>query len=243
MFQLIHSEKLKMSRSFGSYLPLSAAALQVLLSLCLSMGTAYYSVNAWNWWYTMILPGMLAVLCYLTMKKEKKQHYANMLTTPIPPEQCLTSKVLYCAAKLLCANLLIFFGTAAGGMLIGTSIPVLNGFAAALLLTVCYLWEIPLYLMLSARFGMFASIFTCMAMTIGSLVALGASKLWWICPASIPFRLMCPVLQIMPNGLLVETGSRYMSAAVIVPGVMLSLAWFVLLTFAVARWFGRRVDY
>jgi ABC-2 type transport system permease protein len=151
--------------------------------------------------------------------------------------------VLYCAAKLLCANLLIFFGTAAGGMLIGTSIPVLNGFAAALLLTVCYLWEIPLYLMLSARFGMFASIFTCMAMTIGSLVALGASKLWWICPASIPFRLMCPVLQIMPNGLLVEIGSRYMSAAVIVPGVMLSLAWFVLLTFAVARWFGRRVDY
>ena len=87
MFQLIHSEKLKMSRSFGSYLPLSAAALQVLISLCLSMGTAYYSVNAWNWWYTMILPGMLAVLCYLTMKKEKKQHYANMLTTPIPPEQ------------------------------------------------------------------------------------------------------------------------------------------------------------
>lgn len=187
----------------------------------------------------MILPGMLAILCYLDMKKERKQHYANMLTTQISPERNWIGKVWYCAEKILCANLLIFCGTAAGGFLIGTSIPIMNGFVAAVLLTVCSLWAIPLYLMLSARFGMFASIFTCMALTIGSLIALAASRLWWICPASIPFRLMCPVLQIMPNGLLVEPGSKYMSAAVIVPGVALSLLWFVLLTYVTVRWFRR----
>mgnify|MGYP002510479771 CR=1 FL=1 len=242
MFALIYSEKLKMRHSFAAYLPLAAAILQVFISFSLSRGTSYYSVNAWNWWYTMILPGMLAVLCYLDMQKEKKQHYANMLATQIPPERCLIGKVIYCAAKLLCANLLIFCGTAVGGMLIGTSIPISNGFVAALCLTVCYLWEIPIYLMLSARFGMFACIFTCMTLTIGSLIALGASQLWWICPASIPFRLMCPILQIMPNGLLVEAGSHYMSASVIVPGTVLSIAWFVLLTFAAARRFRRATD-
>lgn len=237
MYGLICSEKLKMSHSFGRHLPLSAAVCQVMISLFLSMGTDYYSVNAWNWWYTMILPGMLAILCYLGMKKEKKQHYANLLTTSVSPEKCWIGKIIYYASALLCANLFIFIGTFVGGILIGTTIPPINGLAAALLLSICYLWEIPLYMMLSVRFGMFVSIFVCMVMTVGSLFALGDSSLWWICPASIPFRLMCPVLQIMPNGLIVEAGSRYMSAAVIVPGVILSLLWFVVLTFATARWF------
>lgn len=237
MVALIRAEKLKMRHSFGGFLPLSAAGLQVVISLFLSRGTDYYSVNAWNWWYTMILPGMLAILCYLGIKKEKRQHYANLLATHVLPERCLVAKILYYATKLLCANLLIFLGTFVGGILIGSPIPMVNGFAAALLLSICYLWEIPLYMMLAVRFGMFASIFTCMALTIGSLIALGASRLWWICPASVPFRLMCPVLQIMPNGLLVEPGSHYMSASVIVPGIVISLFWFVALTSVTVRWF------
>lgn len=242
MTALLRSERIKMCHSFGGYLPLSAVLLQVTISFGLSMGTSYYSVNAWNWWYTMILPGMLSVLCYIAVKQEKKQQYVNMLTTHVPPVRCWSGKILHCALRLFMANLLIFAGTAAGGMLTGTSIPFANGFAAALLLTVCSLWEIPLYLMLGVRFGMFATIFTCMALTVGSLITLGASRLWWICPASIPFRLMCPVLQIMPNGLLVEAGSGYMAADVILPGAVLSLIWFGVLTAATARWFCRTVD-
>lgn len=242
MKALFRSERLKMRHSFGSYLPPLAALLQVAVSLFMSMGTAYYSVNAWNWWYTMLLPGMLAILCYLCIIKEKRQHYANMLTTQVWPGRCWAGKILYCASGLLCANLLIFAGTALGGLIVGSSIPTGSGFAAALLLTVCSLWEIPLYLILSVRFGMFATVFTCMVLTVGSLIALGASRLWWICPASIPFRLMCPVLQIMPNGLLVEAGSRYMHADVILPGVTLSVIWFGVLAVVTARWFGRMMD-
>ncbi len=85
MKALFRSERLKMRHSFGSYLPPLAALLQVAVSLFMSMGTAYYSVNAWNWWYTMLLPGMLAILCYLCIIKEKRQHYANMLTTQVWP--------------------------------------------------------------------------------------------------------------------------------------------------------------
>ncbi|MBD5513649.1 MAG: lantibiotic immunity ABC transporter MutE/EpiE family permease subunit [Lachnospiraceae bacterium] len=242
MKELIRAERLKLRHSFGSFLPLSAAVLQVMISLFLSMGTSYYSVNAWNWWYTMILPGMLSVLCYLGIKQEKKQHYANMLTTQIAPDRCWMGKILYYAIKLLWANLLIFVGTAVGGILIGTTIPVANGFAAALLLSICYLWEIPLYMALSARFGMFAAVCTCMTITVGSLITLGASKLWWVCPASVPFRLMCPVLQIMPNGLIVESDSRYMSTSVIFPGIMISLFWFTVLTCATTRWFRGMYD-
>lgn len=185
----------------------------------------------------MILPGMLAILCDLGMKKEKKQRYANLLTTQISPARCWVGKIIYYAVNLLYANLLIFSGIFVGGIFMGTTIPLRNGLIAALLLSVCYLWEIPFYMMLSTCFGMFADIFVCMAVTVGSLVTLGASKLWWICPASVPFRLMCPVLGIMPNGLLVEEGSRYVDAAVILPGVVISVVWFLAFTFLTARWF------
>lgn len=239
MLALLRSERMKERHSFGRFLPASAVLLQVSISFILSRGTGYYAVNAWNWWYTMILPGMLAVLCDLSMKKEKKQRFANMLTTEIPPERCWMGKIAYIALRLLWANILIFAGICAGGIFLGTTIPPVNGLVAALLLSVCYLWGIPLYMMLSVRFGMFAGVFMCMALTVGSLVTLGASRLWWLCPASIPFRLMCPALGIMPNGLLVEEGSRYLSASVIVPGVVLSLGWFAALSVGTARWFRR----
>ena len=239
MLALLRSEKLKMRHSFGGLLPLSAAMLQIFISLMLSRGTDFFTINAWNWWYTMILPGMLAVLCYLNMQKEKKQHYANMLLTSIAPDYCWMSKIFYCAVKLLCANLIFFIGVFAGGLLFGASVSPAAGLMAAILLSVCYLWSIPLYLMLSARFGMFAAVFVCMGLTVGSLILLGATKLWWLCPASIPFRLMCPVLGIMPNGLLVEPGSRYMNPAVIFPGILLSLLWFAAFTFMTVRWFRR----
>lgn len=237
---LIRVEKLKMRHSFGRFLPVSAVGVQVLISLCLSWGSSYYSVNAWNWWYTMILPRMLAILCYLGMKKEKKQHYANLLTTHIPPDKCWIGKILYFASRLLCANLLICMAAYAGGIFTGSTIPPMNGLAAAVLLSICHLWEIPLYMMLSVRFGMFADILTCMTLTIGSLIALAPTKLWWLCPASIPIRLMCPVLQIMPNGLIVEPGSHYMSTAGIIPGVTISFIWFVILTYVTAHGFSKK---
>ena len=66
----IRAERLKMKHTFGSILPQTAALLTLVLTLGLAYGNEYYSANAWNWWYVMLLPGMLCVLCCLGIKRE-----------------------------------------------------------------------------------------------------------------------------------------------------------------------------
>lgn len=238
MLSVIRAERLKMRHTFGRFLPAASALLTLSIALVLSGMGSYYAVNAWNWWYVMLLPGMLAVLGCLGMKREKKIRYYNLLSSPRPPERCLLGKIIYYGAALVWANLLVFLGTSAGGVFMGTYIAPAKGLAAAVLLSVCFLWEIPLYMLLGARFGMFAAVFTCMALSIGGTV-FAHTNLWWLCPSSIPARLMCPVLGIMPNGLLVAPDSPLKSAAVIAPGIVLSLVWFIVITVITVKWFAR----
>lgn len=139
------------------------------------------------------------------------------------------------------ADFIIFVGTWIAGDFFGTSISVMGGFLGFVLLTVTYLWEIPLYMLLSSRFGMFTSVFSCVVLTIGSVVAIANSRLWWVFPSAIPIRLMCPVLGIMPNGLLVPEGSKLLDTGVIFPGILLSLVWLAIMFRLTILWFERKV--
>ena len=79
----IRAERLKMKHTFGSILPQTAALLTLVLTLGLAYGNEYYSANAWNWWYVMLLPGMLCVLCCLGIKREKKMQKFLFLITDV----------------------------------------------------------------------------------------------------------------------------------------------------------------
>ena len=40
------------------------------LAFVLTLGmTNAYAESVWNWWYTLLLPGMLAILCYLSITR------------------------------------------------------------------------------------------------------------------------------------------------------------------------------
>ena len=237
MGSVIRAERMKMKHTFDGILPEAAALLTLVLVLGLAFGNSYYSVNAWNWWYVMLMPGMLSVLCCLGIKRERKMHYCNLLTLSVPPARCLMGKILCYALELGAANLIIAAGTLAAGRLWGSYIPDVNGFAAAILLCVCSLWEIPLFLWLGSRFGTFISLFFCMASSAAGVALFADSDLWWLFPAAIPVRLMCPVLGIMPNGLLVSADSTLWDTGVILPGVLISLVWFLFMAFLLARRF------
>ena len=239
MLKMIKAEHLKSRHAFGKYLPVISPILAMLLAYCLMRGNMMPE-GTWNWWYAMLLPGMLAVLCHLGMTKEKKIHYFNLYCLSIPVSRYLMGKIIYWGFCLLFADFLIFIGAWITGDLFGTSISVMGGLWGFVLLTVTYLWEIPLYMLLSSRFGMFTSIFSCMVLTIGSVVAIAHSGLWWVLPSAIPIRLMCPVLGIMPNGLLVPEGSKLLDTSVIFPGILLSLAWLVFMSRFTISWFEKR---
>ena len=238
---LVRAEHVKMKHTFVRILPAASALMALFLVFSFAPGI-YFAVSAWNWWYTMLLPGMLAVLCYLVIKREKKLHYCNLLSSPLAPSACLLGKILYCTLALCLANLLLALGTLAAGMVWGSGIPLVNSLAAAALLSICSLWEIPFFLMVSARFGVFVNLFSGMVLTLGATVMLAGSGLWWLCPAAIPVRLMCPVLGILPNGLTVPADSPLWDPGVVLPGIVLSLLWFAVLTAAAGRilWKGEK---
>lgn len=77
---LVRAEHLKMKHTFVRILPAASALMALFLVFSFAPGI-YFAVSAWNWWYTMLLPGMLAVLCYLVIKREKKLHYCNLLSS------------------------------------------------------------------------------------------------------------------------------------------------------------------
>lgn len=47
---------------------------------------------------------------------------------------------------------------------------------------------------------------------------------------------MCPVLGILPNGLLVPADSELNNMNVVFPGVLLSILWFIVLTVLTSIW-------
>lgn len=230
MLAMIRAEQLKMRHTFGGSLPVAAVLLTLGLVFGLAHRNPYYSVNAWNWWYVMLLPGMVSILCHLGMKREKKMHYCNLFSLPFSSQRCFAGKIVFYSLGLSTANLVMAIGTFIADIFWGSYIPLGNEFVAAFVLNICFLWEIPLFMLLSVRFGIFVCLFSGMVLSIGATAVIADGDLWWICPAAIPVRLMCPVLGIMPNGLLVSEGSPLWDTSVILPGIIICLVWFVVFT-------------
>ena len=241
MLNTIKAEHLKLKHTLGAFLPVIAPFTVMLLALLLTGGFENaFPAGAWNWWYTMFLPGMLAIICYLCIKKDKKTRYYQILLLPLSLEKSWLGKIGYCIIGLIFSNLFVFIGTHAGGAIFGTNISLWSGISAALLLSLSYMWEIPLFLFLSAKFGMFTSIFVSMALSILGTVTLPDSGYWWIYPPSIPIRLMCPVLGILPNGIPMSIDSQLYNTNVIVPGIGLSLLWFLGISLYTMVWFKKK---
>ncbi len=241
MKNIIQAEQLKVRHTFSKTLPVVAPVITLLLVFVLTGGMENaFPAGAWNWWYSMLLPGMLSVLCYLNIAKERKSKYYNLKVLPMDCKKLLLGKIAYLSKGLLLSNLIIFIGSLIGGAIFGTTISIHNGVIGAVLLSISYLWEIPLYLFLSARFGMFASVFSCMVLSIGGVATVADKSSWWLCPSSVPIRLMCPTLGLLPNGLPVPSGSELLNNNVILPGILISVLWFAGMTFLFTTWFERR---
>ena len=124
-------------------------------------------------------------------------------------------------------------------ILLTTHVPVGGALIAVLFLTVSELWEIPVALFLSERFGMIVNLFVCLFITVSGVV-ISQTRIWYVLVSAIPMRMMCPLLHVLPNGLAAEAGNPLLDTGVIVPGMCLSIIWFVFVTVLFLKWFERR---
>ena len=210
------------------------------LAFVLTLGmTNAYAESVWNWWYTLLLPGMLAIICYLSITREKKTRYYHLMTLSISKRKLVMGKIIYMGCVILVSDMIIFVGATFGGFLLTTCVPFGGALAAVLVLTITQLWEIPLLLFLSERFGMIVELLVCLVLTVGGVIIAPTGK-WYFFVSSIPVRILCPLLHILPNGIRAEEGNPLLDAGVVFPGICISIIWFMAATFLFLNWFDKR---
>lgn len=247
MYSYFKSEALKMKHTFAGKLIILAPMFTILLSLVLA--PMYFKSNCYNQWYSMILPGSISLGCTLVAIKDQRMKNMAVISLPINLKKVWISKVLVCTAMLIVASMILFLGTLVLGGILNLNetirIPITNGFVGILVLAITFLWQIPLCLFLGSKIGMFPTILINMAayMILGILTA--TKSILWMIPYAIPARLMCPILNILPNGLpAVEESVTFkpelLSSDVILPGIIISVILFIILTMITAKWYERQ---
>ena len=240
MFNIVKAEFLKSKRTMGSRLVFAFPVIALIMAFLLTAGLINaFSESAWNWWYTLLLPGMLAIVSYLTVIREKKTGYYNLMTLSKDKRILMLGKIAYLGCLIFISNIILFAGALVGGKLLTTSVPALGAAVTVIVLTIVELWQIPLFLFLSEKFGMVAELVICLGITVFGVVAAPSGK-WFLFVSAIPMRIAIPLLHVLPNGLRAEAGNPLLNAGVILPGIMISLLWFVVGSYLYLNWFEKR---
>lgn len=240
MLSIVRAEYLKTRRSMGRVLTWAFPMIVFALAFVFTLGTTNaYAESVWNWWYTLLLPGMLAITCYLSIMREKKTRYYHLMTLSTGKRKLMLGKIIYMGCVILVSNMMIFVGASFGGFLLTTCVPFGGAVIAILVLTISQLWEIPLLLFLCERFGMIVELLVCLFLTVGGIIIAPTGK-WYFLVSAIPMRILCPLLHILPNGIRAEEGDPLLDAGVVFPGICLSMMWFILATILFLNWFDKR---
>lgn len=239
MLNIVKAEYQKARRIMGIAFIWAFPMIVFALAFILTLGmTNAYAESVWNWWYTLLLPGMLAIICYLSMMREKKIRYYHLVTLSTSKRKLMLGKIIYMGCVILVANTIVFVGASLGGVLLTTNVPVGGAAIAVFVLAITQLWEIPLFLYFSERFGMVVELLLCLFLTVGGTMFAQTGK-WYICVSAIPMRVLSPLLHILPNGIRAEADHPLLDRGVIFPGILLSIIWFVFTTVLFLKWFDK----
>ncbi|MGK4116127.1 lantibiotic immunity ABC transporter MutE/EpiE family permease subunit [Lysinibacillus capsici] len=239
MIAIMKAEQLKWKRTFIPKLLWLTPLITLLISAVL-MGGEYFQTGAYNWWYTMLLPGALTICCALVIEKDKKIKYHSILALPLDLKRTWLGKIVTSSIWLFLITIIFFGGITAGGLLFGHSLPIASSLLSTFVIFLTFLWQIPLCLFLAAKLGTYLTILLNVVANIVGIVAFADGEMWYYYPFAIGPRLLCSTLGILPNGLLVPQGSPLLDKGVILPGLLLALAWFMMISFLTAMWFTKR---
>lgn len=241
MFRLIQSEYIKGKRSFGRkslvLFPLLVVAMSILL-----MGGQLTQVGAYNWWYALLLPLVMVLICINLIDSDKRLGFFNLAILPISPAKVWQAKIWLGCVYLLTANVIVFGFTSIAGALFSTEYPWMKGILAALILTVTFIWQIPLGMFLTVRLNATSTFLSLLLLNIVcSTQDIAGGSLWFI-PFAIPARMMAVVLEINPNGIQLEATSPLHNPNVLLPGILINMILFILLFVGTTKGFQKKED-
>lgn len=250
LLKLYCAENIKHRRTFAGRIWILMPVLTLVLAYGISQANGLNS--AYNWWYTLMMPGMITLFCCLAGEKDRKIKNRAILTLPVEMRKVWDAKILSGVKTLLLSN---FFSGAANlilGMYLAPrfwvpqvlDIGPAEILAAAAVLTVTALWQIPFCLWLEQKLGMFPALIINLIMN-GSGTLMAVTGYWMLNPWAILPRLMTGIIGILPNGLPAVPGSMTYTpgitdTSVILPGVAVTLIWFIVIWTLSRSWFERK---
>ncbi len=94
MVNIIKAEHQKAKRTMRKKFIWGFPLLTFVMAFIFTLGmTNAYAESVWNWWYTLLLPGMIALFCYLSVAQEKKIKYYHLRLFPQTEENCCWGKL------------------------------------------------------------------------------------------------------------------------------------------------------
>ena len=147
MLNIVKAEHQKAKRTMRQKFIWGFPLLTFAMAFIFTLGMKNaYAESVWNWWYTLLLPGMIALFCYLSVVQEKKTKYYHLVTLAEGKSRLMMGKIIYIGCMILISNVIVFVGAVLGGFILTTNVPVVGAAMAILILTVTELWEIPVAL-------------------------------------------------------------------------------------------------
>lgn len=247
------AEVLKNRRTAAGKLAAGMPLAAVLIAAVLT--GEYVVIDCYNWWYMVLLPAFIALLSGVVSGKEKRQKNRNILNLPVDMKRIWDGQILY-GIRMLFISLFLLLAAALltenffrelFHMEFPAEVGAGSQLAAAVVLFVTSLWQIPFCLLLQQLFGgalaplIHVAGYGCIAVTVS------LKPYYMLIPGAIPARLMCSILKILPNGLVAQPGSvTYLPELVTYQGfpagIASSLLWFLLLWGIGRRVFERKVE-
>ena len=193
--------------------------------------------GAYNWWYTLFLPGMLAIISSSIMTREKGLSYKGLFLYSIDKKDIWLGKIIYISILLIMTSLIFMIGIMGVGLIGKPTIPLRANILGTIILIIMFLFQIPVSLFLTIKFNMFANVLFNIVMTVLGVVSFGTNTFLEFSPYGLPSSLMVPILKILPNGLPVPENSPLLNGENIIPGIMINMVTFFILTALTTLWF------
>lgn len=215
----------------------------------------YFAIDSYNWWYAMLFPAMMALVSGMTGARDKKLGNRAIWTIPADMGKVWDGKVLYGIIADAAALLVVFFSIIVWGNVMERGFhmtfivqPSLGQqAAAAAVLFITSVWQIPFCMLLQQILGLFPTVLLHMGSYILLSMSVSLKSYFMLFPGAISARLMCSILRVLPNGLPAVRESITYSEELVklkyVPiGIIASLLWFLIFWRLGRKWFERQVE-
>lgn len=225
----LKAEHLKFKRTISNKLLLIAPLLTAVFAWIIGgfYGCQYMT---FYWWYAFLLPGTIAILCFLAHQKEERAgKYYSVLSAPINLKQFEYAKALILIEKLIVAALFLAVFAAVSN-LISPALAVysvVRNFAGSIALIFASIWQIPVCLLLARKTSFLIPIVANTLLGILMPILLGNTAIAWVCPYCWAAKTAELLMGIESNGTF--AGVADFSWQVLLP-LVFSVILYVLLT-------------